>query len=186
MRSIAFIVLSACAAAVDDAGPYALEAGDPTALLSGCGEVASVGHIYCRFPEGWMPSGEIVVSFPASRCGEPVCGSVMIYGPDGARVVNRPIEPETTYAIIPWRSLVGDQPLERHRRGFWPVVARWRWLNADGLVEETIVEGEIRLRVHAGNYRPLGAGDAARWRWNVGRVTFAVTTKGRAWVSVKR
>ena len=47
------LLLGGCAAQLySDPGPKAVEAGDLTALLAGCGKSTPTGSLYCRFAEG--------------------------------------------------------------------------------------------------------------------------------------
>lgn len=180
---IALLALDACALLPipPDAGPHAIEAGDPTALLSGCGAQANVGYLYCRLPEGWTPAGEIRVNVPPVKCGLDACARVAVFRSDGGRVVDTEVPAGVTSFAVPWTSLLGTAPIEKSARGFWPVLVKWVWLNEDGLLEQAIVEGEIRVRVHAPTYQPLGA-EPARWTWQLGKLTLRATEKGRAFV----
>lgn len=178
------LLCSRCAPMLaEDRGVFAIEANDPTAILSGCGSSANVGFLYCRLPEGWTPTGEITVVVPPSSCGGESCARVVVFRPDGGRALDAAVPAGATRYAIPWSKLVGSSPLERAARGFWPVLVTWSWLNADGLLEQTAVEGEIRMRVYRAGYQPLGA-EPSRWMWKIGALTFRATERGR--VSIER
>ena len=182
IQQLAFIAFSACAPAiVSDPGPFPFEANDPTALLIGCGQRAAVGHLMCRFPAGVRPSGEIVVVVPPVECGYDSCAQVTIWEPSAAKLVDRAIPAGQTYVVIPWASLVGSEKFREDQRGFYPVLVRWRWLDSSGELMGAAAEGEIRLRVHRGDYTPLSYDPSAgTWQWKVGGVTFIATDKGRS------
>jgi len=176
-------MVSACAVlpVAPDAGPHAIQAEDPTAILSGCGAAANVGYLFCRLAEGWTPSGEIRVNVPPVQCGQASCASVTVFRSDGGRVVDTAIPAGVTSFAVPWTKLLGSAPIDKSARGFWPVLLKWSWLNGDGLLEQAIVEGEIRVRVHSANYTPLGA-EPAMFMWQLGALTLRATEKGRAFV----
>jgi len=174
--------MSGCAPALySDPGPFPFEAGDSTALLSGCGERAAVGHLYCRYPSGWVPTGEVVVVVPPVDCPEESCATVTIWASDLRKVVEKPIPKGKTYLSIPWKELLGTRPVETHQRGFWPVLVKWSWVDpASGVIMQAAAEGEVRLRVHLGTYSPLTYDpSAATWHWKTGGVDFTATDTGR-------
>lgn len=183
---LAVLALESCALfpIPPDAGPHAIDAGDPTALLSGCGSTANVGYLYCRLPEGWTPAGEIRINIPPVKCGLTECARVAVFRSDGGRAVDVAVPEGVTSFSVPWTSLLGTQPIEQSARGFWPVLVKWVWLNDDGLLEQAIVEGEIRLRVYKASYQPLGA-EPARWTWQLGKLTLRATEKGRTFVEAR-
>lgn len=176
---LATLALTACIPTVaDDSGMQAVQSNDTTGILSGCDTPVSVGFLYCRFPEGWAPLGEIIVLVPDTKCGLDSCAQVIVFRPDGSRAVERSATAGQNFVIVPWRSLVGDAPLQRNRRGYWPVLVQWQWLNKDGLIEQAAAEAEIRLRVYASAYSPLGT-SPSRWRWSHASYTIRATEKGR-------
>ncbi len=181
MKWAALAFLWGCAPAqYSDPGPFPFEADDLTALLVGCGNASPASHLYCRFPAGSEPSGEIVVVVPPTECPESSCASVAIYGPDGAKALDETVPKGKTWVVVPWRLLVGPEPFADHQRGFWPVVVKWSWVDETGVPMQAAVEGEIRLRVHAAHYTPLSYDPSAQtWSWSVGGVSFGATDKGR-------
>lgn len=178
---LSLALLSACLPApYVDPGPFPFESNDTTALMSGCGQRAAVGSLYCRFPAGAEPVGEIVVLVPPTECGAESCASVTVWGPDAAKVLSEPIPNGKTYLRIPWRRLVGPGPFQEAQRGFWPVILTWSWLDPSGVVLKAQAEGEIRLRVHAKPYTPLSYDPSSQtWSWSTGGVRFGATDKGR-------
>jgi hypothetical protein len=178
--------LHACAPTLySDPGPYAFNANDTTALLSGCGQRAAAGFLYCRFQSGTLPAGEIVVMVPPVECGAESCASVTILAPDGSQALAVDVPKGKTWIVIPWTALVGPGPFQDFQRGFYPVLVRWSWLDATGTVQAAMAEGEIRLRVHHATYTPLTYDPSSQtWTWSVGGVKFGATDHGRGAVLV--
>ncbi len=174
-------LLAACLpASYVDPGPFPFASNDTTALLSGCGERAASGHLYCRFPAGSTPVGEIVVIVPPTKCGADSCATVTVWGPDASKVLSETIPQGKTYLRIPWSRLVGAGPFQEAQRGFWPVVLTWTWIDQSGVVLKAQTEGEVRLRVHAKEYSPLTYDPSSQtWSWSTGGVRFGATDAGR-------
>lgn len=179
----ALLFCARCAPATySDPGPFPFEAGDTTALLSGCGERAAVGSLYCRYPAGWKPTGDIVVVVPPVECAAETCASVTIWASDLRKVFDGTIPKGQTHLVIPWERLLGKDPVETRQRGFWPVLVKWSWVDpSSGETLTAAAEGEIRLRVHMKEYSPLAYDpNESTWRWKTGGVDFSATDKGRA------
>ncbi len=185
MRWGALALLFACSAPLhEDPGPFAFSSNDTTAILSGCGERAAVGHLYCRFQSGTVPSGSIVVMVPPTDCAAESCSNVTIMAPDGSPALIKNIPRGKTWVEVPWSLLVGAGAFQDHQRGLWPVLVRWSWIDAAGFTQQAMAEGEIRLRVHHAAYTPLTYDPASQtWSWRVGGVSFGATTKGRGAVA---
>lgn len=177
---VAVLMVGCAPALYSDPGPYAFAASDTTALLSGCGSKANVGYLYCRFVEGWTPQGEFVVIVPPTNCPDIACGTVKVFAPNGAVAFEAPVQKGKTYVQVPLAKLLGPGPLLKGARGFYPVLLSWRWLDDNGLAQQSTAEGEVRVRVYGADYVPLGLGAQTTWRWSTGGVTFAMTDKARA------
>lgn len=181
--AIAAALLAACATPLYvDAGRNAFEAGDMTAIMSGCGSKAVVGHLFCRFAAGVPPTGELVIVVPPTACNAQSCAQVTIWAGDMHVVLERNIERGRTTLEVPWTKLLGEGPVNERQRGFWPVLVKWAWTDpASGETLQAAAIGEIRVRVHAADYTPLSYDPAnATWLWTVGGVTFSATDKGRS------
>jgi hypothetical protein len=174
--------LAGCAALpYHDTGLPAFEAGDETALLMGCDSRAAVGHLFCRFPAGTIPTGSIVVVVPPVDCGAESCATVQIWDATMRLVVDRTVQHGKTYIIVPLKSMLGEAPLAKDARGFYPVLVKWGWRDpVSGQTMQAASIGEIRIRVHDADYTPLTFDPStATWVWKVGDRTFSATDGGR-------
>lgn len=182
LQQLAFIALASCAPALyHDSSVAAFEAGDQTALLVGCGQRAAVGHLYCRFVDGELATGSVVVVVPPVDCPAETCAVVTIWANDMRVVLERQIPKGQTYVVVPWKTLLGEQPVNANLRGFWPLLVKWAWSDpASGETLQAAAIGEIRVRVHSASYVPLAYDpSSATWRWRLDGVDYVATDKGR-------
>lgn len=188
----------------------ALEAGDYTALVEGCGNQLVSGYSYCRMRET-QDVGNSVIYFvvPPVTClpkdpetGKPweSCATVEIFFPNGEPTFSVSFPRQSngqsaTRVAVKWKDLVKRNTFEKGDRGFWPYRTTMHWIDADGRDQRTITEGEIRLRVVSpsvctpdGNCKSyLPSQDLPEdanyvWNWIEGRSVVKMTTSGRVFV----
>lgn len=166
----------------------AIEAGDVTALVQGCGNQLVSGYTYCRKMEGENTSEVVAFVIPSSRCGEDSCAEVKIFYPDGSPTYGYQFRKGETIHRVKWSDLTKKNHFDVDDRGFWPYTYRIKWLDFEGKQRETITEGEIRLRVLRQGYIPLHEvqGDSNFvWNFKFDNTQVRMTTGGRTYVSRK-
>jgi hypothetical protein len=152
------VAATACAAPVADVGPLSIDAGDATAIVEACGKGPIAGYSYCRFTEGALTTGEILVHVPAGPLS-----SVLFVGPDGEGKLIVESAGKTP-VVMRWDQLLKSPTFLRAHRGFWIVLVRTTL--TDGTF--VVAEGEIRVRVLAEGYQSLdGSWEPSQcaWRW---------------------
>lgn len=169
----------------DSMSVYAIDANDTTVIIQGCGSQPVVGYAYCRKREGATTNEGLTVMAPPVDCGRPECSiQVEILFPDGSPSVTKLIPKGQTRAVFSWREILKSATFERNFRGFWPVLMSWTWIGPDEREHETVIEGEIRLRVYASGYAPLNEVKEDSnfvWKWaDVEKNQYRMTTSGRA------
>lgn len=182
MRSALLALLVGCSVPLySDPGPKAVDAGDMTALITGCGKTTPTASIYCRLAEGTKATGSIYVYAPPTTCGLEACAVVTVYPPDGSDPLVFSVPEGRSVVEVPLSKLLGPGPITKSQRGFWPILLRWSWKDqASGVVMQAAAEGEVRLRVYSAGYTPLSYDPAqATWTWKVGGKLYQATDAGR-------
>lgn len=175
-----------------DSSAYAIESNDPTVIIWGCGSQPVTGFTYCRKREGQTTNEGISFVVPPLECGEDVCAELKIFFPDGSptlsylipKCVDQEGKPCGTRKTVSWKEIVKNDTFQRDQRGFWPIIMKFKWIGPDERQHETVIEGEIRLRVLGQSYVPL---HEVRedinfvWKWkDYAGHEFRMTTAGRA------
>lgn len=182
--------LIACAKVpVRDAELSALQGGDVTVLLEGCGSPLIVGYTYCRKYSGDASNESLAIVGPITNCKRDSCVEFKIFGPDGSLAYGDMIPKNRNRKLIPWSSLLKRGTFEELDRGFWFVVMRVYWNDADGRENISVGEGEIRLRVINKKYLPLHEVEAdPNFAWafrTLSGETVRITTGLRSYVSTR-
>lgn len=186
-----------CATVPVDRAMAAIEAGDYTALIEGCGNQLVPGYTYCRVFEGDDASGNLVFVAPKTECLDPNgCASFKVYHPVNGLVYGGTIPKGQTRSEVPWRALLGRVTFELSDIGFWPFTYEIKWLDGEGKEQVAYSQGEIRVRVihkktcnelgGCAYYEPLQnspSDPAFAWEWKEGKVEVKMTTGARAYVS---
>lgn len=185
-----------------DTAALAVEAGDYTALVEGCGHQPIPGYTYCRVHEGQDAGSQVFFLAPPAVClpkdpqtGVPInsCAHLTVYDPNGANPVERDIPRSVTRLGLSWQEITGHAAFQKGDRGFWPFIVTWHWIDVDGRDQTTMTEGEIRMRVIAaqvcdstgGNckaYAPMNDAledPAYVWQWVDNGAILKATTSGR-------
>lgn len=190
MHRILLLFVASCAArvAVVDPGPLTLISNDPTGIVAGCGQQPTAGYVYCRMTEGGDAiAATLVFSLPPASCDLPTCSQVAVLSPTGAPVQRIDAAKGATYVTLKWSDIIGAPTFTKDARGFWPFVVHVHWIDPTGNPQETVTDGELRLRVVSKDYTALGGGWAPSefaWQWISGRYEFGMTTAGR--VQIRR
>ena len=101
--SMVFLVgANSCSKIVIDEGMSAVEGGDYTALIQGCGSQLVVGYTYCRKREGDLTDESIILVAPKVKCKSEQCVSYKIFFPDGSPTIGGMFGKEETSKRILW------------------------------------------------------------------------------------
>lgn len=173
---------------VQDGSAMASESNDATVIIEGCGNQAVVGYTYCRVPAGSNTDTKfITIIAPPTDCDDKdSCISFKIYFPDGSQPAYGIQVPKgQTRITVLWSKILGRSTFETADRGFWPVIMTVKWTAPDRQPKQTLVEGELRLRVTTAGYEALN--DVAEnenyaWRWSDKQLVYRMSTAGRAYV----
>ncbi len=180
-----FLLLVACAARVSnvDTGPLSLVSNDPTGIVAGCGQQATVGYVYCRKTAGDDTTDALLeFAVPPAVCPLAACSSLVILSPTGAPALRLDAPKGQTSITVKWSDLTGTPTFTADARGFWPFVLTVHWTDSSGNPQETVTDGEVRLRVLAKGYQTLGDGwspSSFAWQWTAGAHEYGMTTAGR-------
>lgn len=171
-----------------DTAMAAVDAGDFTAIVEGCGHQPVVGYTYCRKQEGEATNDKITFIAPPSSClGSEPCSSLKVFYPDGSPTLGLDFPKKTGRLAIGWSDLTKKPTFDSGDRGFWPFVTTVRYLGEDGKERTSVAEGEIRLRVYRNGYLPLNEvreDQAYAWKWASGGFIYRMTTGARAYAGV--
>ncbi len=166
-----------------------LEAGDPTALIEGCGNQLVSGYTYCRVREGDNTGLKLTIVAPITECKKTDgCAYYKIYFPTGEPTLGGVIPKGQSSVSIFWSELTKKTTFDVGDRGFWPVLVDIFWLDKDGNERRSTTEGEIRLRVYRSSYTPLheiSNDPNFAWEFHYGKIPVKVTTNLRAYVGKK-
>lgn len=164
----------------------AIQGGDLTALIQGCGNQLVSGYTYCRKMEGDNTSEVVQFVAPSTKCGSDSCAELKVFFPDGSPSYGYQFKKGETVHRVKWSDLTKKSTFDVDDRGFWPFTYKVKWLDADGRVRETVTEGEIRLRVLRSGYLPLHeVQDDSNfvWKFQHDNTQVKMTTGGRTFVS---
>jgi len=188
---LAFLGLGAARCAhpvkVQDGSAMASESNDATVIIEGCGNQAVVGYTYCRVPAGSNAETKVVTLIaPPSDCDDKTsCVSFKVYFPDGSQPAYGIEVPKgQTRVTVAWSKLLNRTTFETADRGFWPVIMTVKWTAPDRQPKQTLVEGELRLRVTNVGYEALNSveqNENYAWAWNDKQMNYRMTTAGRAY-----
>lgn len=190
---IAFIFFlagaSSCSHSVKiDTAMAAIEAGDFTVIIEGCGNQPIPGYSYCRVTEGDAANSVITIHAPPAACKQDQCVFWKVYQPDGSTDIGGGIPRGQTNVSIAWTELIHKQKFSTGDRGFWPVTLEVHYVDTDGRDRVAVAEGEIRLRVMRAGYQPLSdVRDDSNfvWTWTTGNHVMKSTTGLRSYVGLK-
>lgn len=193
MKLVMFmLLLVACACLrstrlIMDQGVSAVEGGDATAIVTGCGNAPIVGFTYCRKIEGDSTQEKIIFHAPtqAKDCPRSFpCTTGKIFRPDGS-VVGIEFKEGQSTAQISWEELLMRPQFEKFDRGFYLFFIETEYLDPQGARRTIFQEGEIRLRVIGKNYIPLHEVPSDKnftYTWKHNGYKMKLTTGGRAYV----
>lgn len=166
----------------------AIEGGDLTALVQGCGNQLVSGYTYCRKLEGQNTTEAVVFVAPSTKCGQDSCAELKVFFPDGSPSYGYTFKKGETSHRIAWSELTKKSTFDVEDRGFWPFTYRILWVGKDGRQRETVTEGEIRLRVLRNGYvdlHDIASDQNFVWVLKHDGVVVKMTTGGRTYVSEK-
>jgi hypothetical protein len=188
--TLACMGMSSCTQAVrPDSAMAAVEAGDFTVIIEGCGNQPIVGYTYCKVTEGDATAVPITIHVPPVQCREAQCVFWKVYMPDGTPDLGDAVPKGQTTVQLSWTKLLHRDKFWAGDRGFWPVSLEVHWVDSDGHDRSSFAEGEIRLRVLKLGYTSLdGIKDDVNfvWRWATGGYEMAETTGMRAYTGRKQ
>lgn len=138
-----------------DIGMSAVEGGDFTALIEGCGHPIIAGYTYCRKTEGDAANDNLYFIGPITNCKRDFCVEYKLYGPNGEVLDGGSLNRKANRKAIPWSKILGRDTFEINDRGFWLYTYKVYWLDKDGNENTSVSEGEIRMRVIRKEYTPL-------------------------------
>lgn len=173
-----------------DSGVSALDGGDFTSLMEGCGQQLNSGILYCRMREGDDTDREISVIGPPATCaGDGPCVFFKLFDTSGEPAYGGSIPRGKTRATIPWKLLTKKGAFDLGDRGFWTVNHEVHWTGADGFEHKSYSQGEILLRVYRKAYVPLlSVSDDPNfaWHWTENGVQVKMTSGLRTYVEKKQ
>jgi hypothetical protein len=161
------------------------EAGDVTVIIEGCGHQPIVGYTYCRKQEGSAVENVFWLYAPPVTCETHPCVFWKIFLPTGELALGGNFEQNQTKIQVSWADLLKTDKFDLGHRGFYPVVMTVKWIDNDKRERQTVVDGEIRLRVFKRGYIPLNNASADpnfAIEWVQDGRPMKVTTGGRAYV----
>lgn len=170
-------------------------AGDPTAIVQGCGAQPIVGFTYCRIVEGDAADQNIDFIGPPAKCNNPdgttgtACAFVKVYNQSGQLAWGGSIPKGQTRVSVPWTTLLGAPQFQQANRGFWSWLLEVHWTDPDHHDRVTVTQGEIRLAVYKSGYIPLDTVSSDPnyvWTWIDGNSTYHMTSNLRAYVETKK
>lgn len=177
---------SRCAGVRLDTAMAAIEGGDMTALIEGCGNQLVSGYTYCRVREGQVATTDTLFFVsPVVKCNTKPCVTFKVYFPDGSPTLGGSIPEGQTRVGILWKDIVKRDTFELGDRGFWPYTYEVHFMDPQGLEHTMRSEGEIRMRVISKAYVPLA--DVAEdsnfaWRWIENGTPVKLTTGARTYI----
>jgi hypothetical protein len=171
-----------------DQGISAVEGGDATAIVSGCGNAPIVGYTYCRKTEGDETIKEkIIFHAPIQNKSCPKgypCTTGKIFLPDGS-VIGIEFKENSSTAQMTWEDILKRPKFEKFDRGFYLFTLETLYVDGQGNERMIFQEGEIRLRVIGKNYIPLHEVSNDKnftYSWKSMGYNMKLTTGGRAYV----
>ena len=171
-----------------DAAMAAIEGGDYTVILEGCGNQPVVGYTYCKVTEGDASGLGLTIHVPPVACKEAQCVFWKVYFPDGSPDLGGAVPRGQTQATLSWKDLIHRDKFWAGDRGFWPISLEVHWIDTDGRDRTSWAEGEIRLRVLKMGYQSLeNVRDDPNfvWAWTSGGIQMKATSGMRAYVGRK-
>ncbi len=187
---IALLVVGCVHRVAMDNAMGAVEGGDKTALVGGCGNQLVPGYAYCRVREGANADMELTFVAPPAWCKDKAgCVSLRVYdGESGNPVFTHVFEPKKLIKKVKWSTLIADDKFIKGDRGFWPFQYKINFKDKKGRARTAYTEGEIRLRVYDKKYEPLNNAALDKnyvWVWNTESTEIKMTTGGRTYVEAK-
>lgn len=170
-----------------DESMLAFQAKDHTVFIEGCGNQSIVGFTYCRKKAGDASNDSIYLHVPPALCGPEdtsPCVRYEIYYPNGEPSFGKEVPRGTTKVQIPWAQLIKRNEFSKGDRGNWSMNVWVKWIDQDEREQESLLNGEIILRVYDADYTPLDAIDGNPnfvWTWVDDGNVFKMTTAGRAY-----
>lgn len=153
------LVVANCATArpvTKDTQMGAMEAGDYTALIEGCGNQLVPGYTYCRKLEGSVADENLYFVVPITRCARTdFCASFKVYLPSGEPAYGASIPKGESRAEVPWKTILGRDTFQVGDRGFWLYTYEIHYTGTDFKDYVIYSEGEIRMRVVKQGYTAL-------------------------------
>lgn len=190
LKYLLLIFLIGCESApIPDSAMAAIEGGDATVLIEGCGNQLNVGYTYCRMTEGEAAGKNLWLVGPTSNCERDACVFFRISAPNGEVVYGSQLPKNKNRINVDWTKLIKKPAFQVSDRGLWGVIMEVYWQDSEGRERRAISEGEIRLRVLTKNYKPLHEVENDPnfvWVYTEQGVTAKLTTGLRAYVSRKK
>lgn len=182
---------SSCSTAklMPDSAIAAMDGGDATVIIEGCGSQPVVGYTYCRVGEGDTSLQSVRLHVPPAQCGQAPCVTWKVFFPNGEPTLGGSVPQGQTSVEISWRDLVKKERFSIGDRGFWPILLEVHWVDRDGRERTSFAEGELRLRVMRQGYLPLHEvreDRAYSWQWASAGFVFKSTTGMRAFAGTVR
>lgn len=138
-----------------DLAMAAVEGGDYTVLIEGCGNQVISGFTYCRMTEGDASSQVLTLIIPPAVCAQEACVFFKVFYPDSNISYGGSIPRGQTRVSIPWKDLIKKEKFEVGDRGIWGVRVEAHWVDTDGRERISVADGEIRMRVLRKEYQSL-------------------------------
>ncbi len=164
----------------------AVDAGDVTALIEGCGVPLTTGFLVCRKTEGEIAGDSLSFVGPPVTCsGREACITFKIFFLDGTPSLGGAIPRGKTRVEVPWKSILKRDTFESRDRGLWGFSYTIRYTLSDGIERTTYSQGEIYLRVIKKGYTPLNTVEQDRdftWEWKEGAKEIKATSGMRTYV----
>jgi len=187
------IACASCNSIKPDEALAAVDAGDFTALVEGCGNQLVSGYTYCRMTEGEAANKKLWVVGPNTSCDRDACVYYKFLDNRGEVVHGGSIPKGKERAPVLWADILGNPTFEINHNGFWGLIIEVFWNDKEG-ERKSVAHGEIRMRVHRASlngksYKPLAnVKDDANFVWEYDKdgVTVKMTTGMRTYVSKKR
>ncbi len=152
-----FSALAACAKTpVKDKELSAIEGGDHTGLIEGCGNQLVAGMMRCKKTEGMSVKGDYL-SFlgPITNCKREFCVEFKVYNNRGELVFGDAIPKKKNRKDVEWTKILNRDTFEINDRGMWFYKYTIYWVDGNGNENISVSDGEIYLRIIRDEYIPL-------------------------------
>lgn len=157
------MILCSCASCdpIPDTSVGAAEGRDASVILSGCGQRANEGYVFCKVREGALPSELIRLTVPSYPCSRDYCAEFIFVNPDGSFGYGSGIrqgQSEFEFSIGDMRR--NQSSISISDEAEYAMAVRI-YYNQNGVEISSTTRGYVRLHVLRRDYIPLVCNDVS-------------------------